>query len=152
VLTLLDGTFAAHLEAHNTTATIVDFYATWCGHCQKLAPIYASAATTSKKLGHAVHWAKVDVDQAQDVSERFNVEGLPTIVAIKVCWCGVCLLCRADTRDRTANTGRMKGAARQVIWWPGLRARNGLLAQQRRLCDLLRAHDCLDSARSRCPH
>ncbi len=83
VLALLDSTFGAHLAEHKATPTIVDFYATWCGHCQKLAPIYASAATTSKRRGQPVLWAKVDIDQAQDVSERFNIEGLPTIVAIR---------------------------------------------------------------------
>ena len=49
---------------------LVEFYAPWCGHCKKLAPEWASAATTLKgkvKLG------AVDATQFQDLAGRYGV-------------------------------------------------------------------------------
>lgn len=83
VLALTDDTFTQHLAKAASMPQMVDFYATWCGHCKALAPAWAQAATASKKMNVNAQWVKVDVDQSPEVSERFNVEGLPTIVAIK---------------------------------------------------------------------
>lgn len=54
----------------------VEFYAPWCGHCQKLAPEWAALATTLKG---EVKVAKVDATQNQELARRFGVQGYPTI-------------------------------------------------------------------------
>jgi thioredoxin 1 len=52
---------------------VVDFYADWCGPCKKIAP-YVHKKT--KELGLAL--AKVNVDNAQDVSAKYGVQAMPT--------------------------------------------------------------------------
>ncbi|KAE8654905.1 Protein disulfide-isomerase like 2-2 [Hibiscus syriacus] len=56
---------------------IVEFFAPWCGHCNKLAPEWKKAANNLKgkvKLGH------VDCDSEKSLMSRFNVQGFPTIL------------------------------------------------------------------------
>lgn len=55
---------------------LVKFYAPWCGHCKKLAPIYqalAEALSSNKKL------KLYEVDVTKNDIEGHNIEGLPTI-------------------------------------------------------------------------
>lgn len=59
---------------------VVDFYATWCGPCKKLAPVYAELA---HEFSGECKFVKLDVDQAKDVARRFQVSSLPTLVFIK---------------------------------------------------------------------
>eukprot|EP01112_Ceratiomyxa_fruticulosa_P017589 TRINITY_DN5502_c0_g1_i1.p1 TRINITY_DN5502_c0_g1~~TRINITY_DN5502_c0_g1_i1.p1 ORF type:complete len:459 (-),score=121.34 TRINITY_DN5502_c0_g1_i1:82-1458(-) len=54
----------------------VEFYAPWCGHCKKLAPIYEQVAT---KLKGNTHVAKVDCTVQKDLCSSFGVRGYPTI-------------------------------------------------------------------------
>ncbi|PWA61544.1 PDI-like 1-4 [Artemisia annua] len=57
---------------------MVMFYATWCGHCQALKPEYAAAATELKEEG--VVLAKVDAGEENELAQKWNVEGYPTVV------------------------------------------------------------------------
>ncbi|XP_076947020.1 protein disulfide isomerase-like 1-4 [Bidens hawaiensis] len=56
---------------------MVEFYATWCGHCQALKPEYAAAATELK--ADEVVLAKVDAGEETDSAQKYNVEGYPTL-------------------------------------------------------------------------
>lgn len=57
---------------------LVDFYATWCGPCKIQGPIIAELA--ADLAGAAVKIAKLDIDQASAVAERFNVMSIPTLI------------------------------------------------------------------------
>ena len=57
----------------------MEFYAPWCGHCKKLAPHWATAATVLREEGSAAALAKVDADAHRDLGERYGVKGFPTI-------------------------------------------------------------------------
>uniref|UniRef100_A0A7S2V150 protein disulfide-isomerase n=1 Tax=Fibrocapsa japonica TaxID=94617 RepID=A0A7S2V150_9STRA len=55
---------------------LVEFYAPWCGHCQRLTPEWEKAA---KVLKGVVNVAAVDATQHQQLASRHQVQGYPTI-------------------------------------------------------------------------
>lgn len=59
---------------------IIDLFATWCGPCKMLAPIFERVAEAN--ADKAV-FAKVDIDEVPEMAERFGVQTVPTIIAIK---------------------------------------------------------------------
>ena len=61
---------------------MIEFYAPWCGHCQKLEPEWKEAAN---KLKGVVKLGKVNADDAsnKDLAARFSVQGFPTIKYFK---------------------------------------------------------------------
>jgi len=48
-------------EVLNSKAAVVDFSATWCGHCKRLAPVLEEVAEDMKE---SVNFFNVDVDEA----------------------------------------------------------------------------------------
>lgn len=74
IVYLTDNDFEAKIA---TGVVLVDFYADWCGPCRMIAPIIEDLARDFK--GRAVV-AKVDVDQAQNVSSKYNVTSIPTVI------------------------------------------------------------------------
>lgn len=61
----------------NELPTIVDFGATWCGPCQKFAPIFDEA---EKIYADRIDFIKVDVDNEPELSQEYNVQSIPTVV------------------------------------------------------------------------
>ena|SRR3989338_561492 len=64
----------------STLPVMIDFFATWCGPCQQLAPIVEELASDYEgkvKIG------KLDVDQANVTASKFQVMSIPTIVFMK---------------------------------------------------------------------
>jgi thioredoxin len=65
-------------EAASKSATvIVDFTASWCGPCQRVAPAYAALAEEFK---HVI-FLKVDVDEAQELAQELRISAMPTFLA-----------------------------------------------------------------------
>ena len=59
---------------------LVDFWADWCGPCRMLAPTIDSVA---EELEEKIKVCKVNVDDAQDLSRRYAVMTIPTVVLFK---------------------------------------------------------------------
>ena len=59
---------------------VVDFFATWCGPCKMLAPIFESAAA---KAGDKAEFGKVDIDTETKLVARYGIQSVPTIMAFK---------------------------------------------------------------------
>lgn len=60
-------------------AVLVDFYAEWCGPCKMLAPVIDQIA----KENEDIKVAKINVDEAQELAEKYGVMSIPTLVVIK---------------------------------------------------------------------
>jgi thioredoxin 1 len=74
-----DATFAAEVEQAGTL-TLVDFWATWCGPCQMVAPVLEQLA--GEYVGK-VKVTKLDVDANQRTAMRFNIRSIPSILFFK---------------------------------------------------------------------
>jgi len=64
----------------STVPVLVDFTATWCGPCQRLAPIIEELAVDYKGK---VKICKVDIDEVQDIAGRYGIMSVPTVMIFK---------------------------------------------------------------------
>jgi len=64
------------IVTNNAQDTLIEFYAPWCGHCKKLAPIYDELG--QKLVDEDVAIVKMDASN-NDVPSPFDVRGFPTI-------------------------------------------------------------------------
>ncbi|KAE8681945.1 putative protein disulfide-isomerase A6 [Hibiscus syriacus] len=65
-------------EVGQDRGALVEFYAPWCGHCQKVAPEYEKLAESFKKA-KSVLIGKVDCDEHKSICSKYGVQGYPTI-------------------------------------------------------------------------
>jgi thiol-disulfide isomerase/thioredoxin len=62
---------------------LVDFTATWCGPCKKMDKETWSAAEVRAFLAESALAIQVDVDEERELAQRFRIEALPTVVALR---------------------------------------------------------------------
>ena len=74
-----DDNFEQEIEKHEGVA-LVDFWAAWCGPCQMIAPHVAQLA---QDYEGRVKVAKLDVDNNQKTSMRFNIRSIPSLLVFK---------------------------------------------------------------------
>ncbi|RKP32466.1 thioredoxin [Metschnikowia bicuspidata] len=65
-----------NLIATKDKLSVVDFYATWCGPCKAVSPIFDKLAEKVPE----VDFARVDVDKAQEVAMEYRVSAMPTFL------------------------------------------------------------------------
>jgi thioredoxin 1 len=79
IVTLDDSTFDEHVKAADVPV-LVDFWAEWCGPCKMIAPILEEIAT---EQAGKVEIAKLNIDENLDVTRRFDVMSIPTLILFK---------------------------------------------------------------------
>lgn len=77
IIDLNETNFDQIISAENPT--LVDFWAEWCGPCKSMHPIFENL---SKKYPN-VKFARVNVDNNQNISMRFAVQSIPTFIMFK---------------------------------------------------------------------
>ena len=66
-------------EMTNNDLLLVDFWAEWCGPCKSMHPIFTRMAKKYK----SVRFARVNVDNAQDIAMKYGVQSIPTFIMFK---------------------------------------------------------------------
>src|SRR5690242_13453087 len=74
-----DSTFAEEVVASDVPV-LVDFWAEWCGPCKMVAPILEEI---SAENAGKIRVAKVDVDANPQLTRRYDVMSIPTLVLFK---------------------------------------------------------------------
>ncbi|GLR72758.1 thioredoxin TrxC [Agaribacter marinus] len=72
---LTDHSFFRYVE-QNDLPIIVDFWASWCGPCKAMAPVFESVAMQSDGL----LFAKVDTQEAQQIAAEAGIRSIPTLI------------------------------------------------------------------------
>ncbi len=65
-------------KAIENGVVVVDFFATWCGPCKMLAPVFDEASQEVDAT-----FVKVDIDQSLEIAQRFNITTVPTMMIFK---------------------------------------------------------------------
>jgi thioredoxin 1 len=77
IIDLNDSNFEQTISTNNLT--LVDFWAEWCGPCKSMHPIFESV---SKEFPN-VKFARVNVDNNQNIAMKYTVQSIPTFIMFK---------------------------------------------------------------------
>ncbi|CAH8551098.1 unnamed protein product [Schistosoma turkestanicum] len=73
-----DEEFDKILNANASKLVVIDFFATWCGPCKKIAPEFEKIS-----MKYDAVFLKVDVDILSKAAEKHSVKAMPTFICIK---------------------------------------------------------------------
>jgi thioredoxin 2 len=93
-----DG-FGRHV-ANSDIPVLVDVWAPWCGPCRAMAPQFERAA---RELEPRIRVLKLNSDNAQALSSRLNISGIPTLLLMR------------GGREIARHAGAMD--ARSIVAW-----------------------------------
>lgn len=63
----------------NKKLVLVDFFATWCGPCQMLAPVLEKISNERNDI----EIAKIDIDENMEIAITYNIDVVPTLKIFK---------------------------------------------------------------------
>jgi len=66
-------------EIKNNDLVLADFWAEWCGPCKSMHPIFTRLAKKYKQI----RFARVNVDNAQNIAMKYGVQSIPTFIMFK---------------------------------------------------------------------
>ncbi|OUU24460.1 MAG: thioredoxin [Planctomycetia bacterium TMED53] len=79
VMNIDDNNFEAEIASGGLA--MLDFYATWCGPCKTLEPVVSELA--DDYAGKGVKIGKVDIEQAEGLTVKYGIQGVPTLLFFK---------------------------------------------------------------------
>ncbi len=79
IATLSDATFDEHVTSSDLPV-LVDFWAEWCGPCKMIAPVLEELAVEQEGK---LTIGKLNIDDNLDVTRRFDVMSIPTLILFK---------------------------------------------------------------------
>lgn len=71
--------FVQNVENTNGVV-VVDFFATWCGPCKMLGPVFEGV---SNKMGDKAKFFKVDIDENLNIAQKYRISAVPTMIIFK---------------------------------------------------------------------
>ncbi|MDE6206210.1 MAG: thioredoxin family protein [Muribaculaceae bacterium] len=77
-----------------TPVVLVEFYASWCPHCQKMMPVVEQV---KELLGDATAVLQLDIDENKEAADYAKVESIPTFIVY------------ADGEEKWRRSGEMDG-------------------------------------------
>ena len=77
--TLTDATFDEHVKASDVPV-LVDFWAEWCGPCKMISPVLEEIAEVQ---AGKIQIGKLSIDDNLEVTRRFDVMSIPTLILFK---------------------------------------------------------------------
>lgn len=77
---IFQADFDEQVKQAGDKLVVVDFFATWCGPCKVIAPKLEEFSETYKEK---IVVLKVDVDECEQLTERYNISSMPTFLFIK---------------------------------------------------------------------
>jgi len=66
--------------ANSDIPVVVDFWASWCGPCKMMAPVFEQV---SSKFALKARFAKINTEAEQSLSSKFDIKSIPTLIIFK---------------------------------------------------------------------
>lgn len=85
---------------------VIDFWAPWCGPCRNFAPIFEDVA---EERSGKVRFVKVNTEAERELSARFGIRSIPTIMIFKHDPCRRAILYRRSRDSVVRSGGRYRG-------------------------------------------